>query len=619
MTTYPTPPPMPNVVTSDGDTIPAFGEPKPHWSHFNGGDLPLGAHAGSKELRSAALAASQCIDGGRQRSPRVLAAMLELELMERLAELGSKMDSLKDRIDDCHNGICDLGESRRRGSKGRSGTKRKGSKELAAPDRGPSKQDPSLADVEVTPCIIAADEQATPSQDGTDRRGHVEAPSRTSSKPARWLEEAPSQLNDTQQDGFGQRPSTVRSFCSEDVPKMKHELSLMLDDPEHNKWAKAYATGMPCFICVSVMLTVLQTFDGRPLSGVGAAVIEVTAETVFLLDLIVRFVVAKEKVCFLWNFHNVVDMLAALPLVIRIRLGCVLSEEEMETLPGSALLYVVPVLRLLKTLRGFKCFNLILTSVLKVYSETWPTILVLVFVVLLFSSLIYYTEPRDNIGSYPKAMWFVIVTMTTVGYGDVSPTTPMGYIVSGVLVCSTMFVMALPLGIIGTAVAEIWNERHTILLRTWARERLAQWGYTAKDITSFFEAFDTDGSGELDYSEFCEMLDQMKVPMKEDKRRQLFNSFDGDRSGTIDGDEFICKLWPQEDRASLGSVGEEATKNQRKKLTEALQNRNAKPQQPCDVQQQLGKNDGSKADVVIDTAEDPGMPGAPLDEPRQVS
>jgi hypothetical protein len=217
------------------------------------------------------------------------------------------------------------------------------------------------------------------------------------------------------------------------------------------------------------------------------------------------------------------------------------------------LLYIVPILRLLKTLRGFRKFSLVMTVAMKVYLETLPTIFMLVYLVLIFATLFYYIEPRSNIENYGKAIWFVCVTMTTVGYGDLTPVTTVGYMAASVLVCSSVFVMAMPLGIIGTAVSEIWKDRDTIILRKWAKERLDQWGYRASDIPQFFDAFDTDGSGELDFTEFCDMLAEMKVDIKVDRLRQLFKSFDDDDSGLVDAKEFVKKLYPAQYDELYGS------------------------------------------------------------------
>merc|ERR1719174_2644915 len=104
--------------------------------------------------------------------------------------------------------------------------------------------------------------------------------------------------------------------------------------------------------------------------------------------------------------------------------------------------------------------------------------------------------------------------------------------------------MALPLGIIGAEVSDIWKDRHTILLRAWVRETLAYQGYDAADFPRFFESFDSDGSGELDYYEFCAMLTEMQVDIRPEKMREFFDSFDEDHSGAVDTQEFLLKLYP---------------------------------------------------------------------------
>jgi Ca2+-binding EF-hand superfamily protein len=189
--------------------------------------------------------------------------------------------------------------------------------------------------------------------------------------------------------------------------------------------------------------------------------------------------------------------------------------------------------------------------------------LALVYVILSFAALVYYTEPRDNIASFPQAIWFVIVTVSTVGYGDISPQSPYGYVVASAMVCSTMYIMALPLGIIGTEISEIWKHRHTILLRTWVRDRLAHWGYGAADFPRFFEAFDSDGSGELDFYEFCSMLTEMEVDIRPDKMRELFDSFDEDHSGAVDTNEFLFKLYPDPKMRAGLDLGPPVSKLQR--------------------------------------------------------
>merc|ERR1711918_224760 len=72
-----------------------------------------------------------------------------------------------------------------------------------------------------------------------------------------------------------------------------------------------------------------------------------------------------------------------------------------------------------KGLRGFKQFKLLLLSALKVYLQTLPCMMFILLITLFFTMVIFFVEPRSNIESYPMAMWLVVVTMATVGYGDV--------------------------------------------------------------------------------------------------------------------------------------------------------------------------------------------------------
>ena len=62
----------------------------------------------------------------------------------------------------------------------------------------------------------------------------------------------------------------------------------------------------------------------------------------------------------------------------------------------------------------------------------------------MFSSVVYFVEPRDNIDSLPKAMYLIIVTISTVGYGDVTPDTTNGYLALSVIIVVSVFYMAIP-------------------------------------------------------------------------------------------------------------------------------------------------------------------------------
>lgn len=70
-------------------------------------------------------------------------------------------------------------------------------------------------------------------------------------------------------------------------------------------------------------------------------------------------------------------------------------------------------------------------------------------IVLVFSTLMYVVEPTDNIDSFGTAMWICTVTVTTVGYGDVTPSTNSGKILAGALCFISVLFMAMPISVLG--------------------------------------------------------------------------------------------------------------------------------------------------------------------------
>merc|ERR1719393_571735 len=126
--------------------------------------------------------------------------------------------------------------------------------------------------------------------------------------------------------------------------------------------------------------------------------------------------------------------------------------------------------------------------------------------------------------------------MTTVGYGDMTPTTTAGHFIIAVLVFSSSLYMAIPLGIIGNAFNDVWKDREKLLLMQRTKDRLGQAGFAPEDIPRIFALFDADGNGQLDMAEFKWMLQGMSLGLKKERVIELYQWFDDDHSGGIDDD-----------------------------------------------------------------------------------
>ncbi|CAK0902532.1 unnamed protein product, partial [Prorocentrum cordatum] len=336
-----------------------------------------------------------------------------------------------------------------------------------------------------------------------------------------------------------------------------------------------WGTVWALFVVCSVLFPLAGTLEPRPLPPVVAAAVETAIEAVFAIELTVRLVASQGKRGFIRNPFNVIDLLSVLPIVLRALLGFVLPERlDADEVPEVVLICVVPVLRLAKVLRRdfvqIKLFE-------RVFSSTMETMQFLALVggiiVLTFAFLVFVTEPRDNVDTYWRALYFVIVTMSTVGYGDVSPVTDEGHVVISVLIMSSILFMAIPVGVLGNAFAFAWSDRDLIMLIEQTRQQISGWGYQPTDLPKFFLLFDADNDGELNFDEFLNMMSALTINLNGDRMVNLFQLFDRDNGGTIDQMEFLRAVYPH---AFHQILNEEKAEKERKEKEEKEQRRRMK-------------------------------------------
>lgn len=136
---------------------------------------------------------------------------------------------------------------------------------------------------------------------------------------------------------------------------------------------------------------------------------------------------------------------------------------------------IIPLdLRFIRAVRLFRLFRLfkigryskalsLLKKVLKDKKEELILIIFVVFLLLIiFSSLMYFIEKEaqpEAFSSIPEAMWWGIITLTTVGYGDVYPITPLGKILGALIAFLGIGMFALPAGILGSGLVEVVRKK----------------------------------------------------------------------------------------------------------------------------------------------------------------
>ena len=213
---------------------------------------------------------------------------------------------------------------------------------------------------------------------------------------------------------------------------------------------KAFDIGLLVAILLSVFTIMAETVEGidqrfhREL-----IVLEWIFTVLFTIEYLTRIFVSKKPLRYIFSFYGIIDLLSILPMFFSLFLA------------GSHILSSFRILRLLRLFRVFRLIEFMEeSSRLKVaLLASRAKIMVFLYTVMIISILIgtlmYYIEgPENGFTSIPKSVFYTIVTLTTVGYGDMVPTTALGQFFSMVLMVIGYGIIAVPTGIVGVEIAK---------------------------------------------------------------------------------------------------------------------------------------------------------------------
>ncbi|XP_067387632.1 potassium voltage-gated channel subfamily A member 10 [Emydura macquarii macquarii] len=184
-------------------------------------------------------------------------------------------------------------------------------------------------------------------------------------------------------------------------------------------------------------------------------VIETACIIWFSFELFVRFVVCPSKAKFFKNIMNIIDIVSIIPYFVTLTTELI-QQSELNGQQNMSL----AILRIIRLVRVFRIFKLsrhskglqILGQTLKASMRELGLLIFFLFIgVILFSSAIYFAEvdePQSHFSSIPDGFWWAVVTMTTVGYGDMCPITLGGKIVGTLCAIAGVLTIALPVPVI---------------------------------------------------------------------------------------------------------------------------------------------------------------------------
>ena len=168
----------------------------------------------------------------------------------------------------------------------------------------------------------------------------------------------------------------------------------------------------------------------------------------FTIEYMLRLLSAPNRLRYAFSFFGIVDLLSVLPSYLSLIFG------------GVQYLLVIRILRILRIFRVLKLEAYMqqagfLASALKTSQQKITVFfLSLVLLVTIFGSIIYVVEgPENGFTSIPLSIYWAVVTLTTVGYGDMSPKTPLGQAIATMVMITGYSIIAVPTGIFTSELA----------------------------------------------------------------------------------------------------------------------------------------------------------------------
>ncbi|XP_053366884.1 potassium voltage-gated channel subfamily G member 3 [Clarias gariepinus] len=270
----------------------------------------------------------------------------------------------------------------------------------------------------------------------------------------------------------GDEESDARGSCAERAnPGWLERMRRTFEEPASSVAAQILASVSVIFVIISMVILCASTLPDWDTAKNNTVeehrIIEAVCIGWFTAECIVRFIVSRDKCEFVRRPLNIIDLLAITPYYVSVAMTALTGENPQLQRAGVTLrvLRMMRIFWLIKLARHFLGLQTLGLTLRRCYREM---VMLLVFVCVamaIFSALAQLLEhgldlesSNEDYASIPAACWWVIISMTTVGYGDMYPITMPGRVLGGVCVVSGIVLLALPITFIYHSFVQCYHE-----------------------------------------------------------------------------------------------------------------------------------------------------------------
>lgn len=194
---------------------------------------------------------------------------------------------------------------------------------------------------------------------------------------------------------------------------------------------------------VLVMLESIQSIDSKyhDLLNIGEWIITI----LFTIEYILRIISIKKPLGYIFSFYGIIDLLSTIPKYLSF---IVVGSQNLIALRALRLLRVF---RILKLTRYVGASNRLIVALKASRAKIAVFLFFIVILCTILGTIMYIVEGEANgFTNIPKSIYWAIVTLTTVGFGDITPQTPLGQLIASIIMILGYAIIAIPTGIVSS-------------------------------------------------------------------------------------------------------------------------------------------------------------------------